>query len=144
MPLGTPFTNMVQLKFQHVKFITSIIKHGAKLLIHSQTLLKFGNWQVISSHTLLDMWLLISTGIKSNLVNKRGPWQNSREQGVLEYLYFTLFRSTNLRACPRDIVKVPVIRSRDINNIVPVFWSAYILSDENIGDLRNCFFINRL
>ena len=38
------------------------------LLIHSQTstvqLLKIGNGYIISSHTLLDMWLLIHAGIK--------------------------------------------------------------------------------
>ena len=36
--------------------------------------------------------------------------------------YFTLCRSTYLRAFPRDIVKVPVIRRRVIRNIVTVFW----------------------
>ena len=48
--------------------ITSIIKCGMKLLIHSQNStvqqLKFGNGSVISSHTLLSMWLSIRAGIK--------------------------------------------------------------------------------
>ena len=43
---------------------------GMKILIHSQTstvqLLKFWNGYLISSHNLLDMWLLIDTGIKIN------------------------------------------------------------------------------
>ena len=43
---------------------------GVKLLIHSQTsmvqLLKFGNGEVISSQTLLGMWLLIHDVIKVN------------------------------------------------------------------------------
>ena len=41
-----------------------------KLYIHSQTstvqLVKVGNGQVISSHTLLDFWLLTHGGIKIN------------------------------------------------------------------------------
>ena len=43
---------------------------GMKLLIHSYTLtvqpLKFGNGLVISSHTLLNMWLLVHAVIKVN------------------------------------------------------------------------------
>ena len=48
--------------------ITSIIKCRMKLLIHSQTStvepVKFGNEEVISSHTLMGMPLLIYAGIK--------------------------------------------------------------------------------
>ena len=44
------------------------MKYGMKILIHSQTStvqpLKFGIGTVISSRTLLDMWLLIHTEIK--------------------------------------------------------------------------------
>ena len=51
--------------------ITSIIKCGMKSLIHSQTptiaLLKFGNGFVISSHTLVDIVLMIHARIKTNL-----------------------------------------------------------------------------
>ena len=50
--------------------ITLIINCWIKLLIHSKTStvqpLKFGNGQVISSHTLLFRWLLIHVGIKVN------------------------------------------------------------------------------
>ena len=50
-----------------------------KLLIHSLTStvqpLKFRNGQVISSHTLLGVWLLIHAGIK---VNTLRPRQNGR------------------------------------------------------------------
>ena len=52
----------------------SILKGGMKLLIHPQTstvqLLKFGNEQVISSHTLLGMWKVMHAGIKWNHVSK--------------------------------------------------------------------------
>ena len=45
-----------------IPWLKPIIKCGGKLLIHSQTStvqpLKFGNGLVISSHTLLGMWLL--------------------------------------------------------------------------------------
>ena len=45
-----------------------IEKRRMRLLVHSQTSLaqplKFGNGWVTSSHTLLDMWLLIHAGIK--------------------------------------------------------------------------------
>ena len=45
----------------------TIIKHGTKLLIHYQTStaapMKFGKGWVISSHTLLGMWLLLHAGI---------------------------------------------------------------------------------
>ena len=53
---------------------------GMQLLIHSQTStfapLKFGNVQVISSHTLLDMWLrdyLSMMRIQLIYINKRDP-----------------------------------------------------------------------
>ena len=36
-------------------------------------LLKFGNGYVISSHTLLGMWLLLHAGIVVNHVSKTGP-----------------------------------------------------------------------
>ena len=49
-----------------------------KLLIHPQTSLvqplKFGNRQIISSHTLLNMWLLIHIGIKVNLCQWKNTW----------------------------------------------------------------------
>ena len=55
-----------------------------KLLIHSQTStvvsFKFGNGLVVSSHTLLDIWLLIHSGIKVNpqkaavLYSTKFPW----------------------------------------------------------------------
>ena len=76
---------------------TSIIKCEMKLLIHSQTStvqpLKFGNGQVISSHTLLGMWLLIHAGLKLIHVSNRGPsgpifkliaetWLNKRVQDI--------------------------------------------------------------
>ena len=48
-----------------------------KLLSHSETStvqpLKFGKGKVISSHTLLAMWLLIYAGIKVNPCGSRGP-----------------------------------------------------------------------
>ena len=50
--------------------MTSIMKCGMKLLIHSKTSkvqpLKFGNELVISSHILKAMWLLIHAGIEVN------------------------------------------------------------------------------
>ena len=53
-----------------IYWITSAIKCRMKLLIHSQTStvqpLKFGNVYVISSNTLLAMWLLIHAGVKVN------------------------------------------------------------------------------
>ena len=49
-----------------------------KLHVHSHTTmaapLKFGNGQVISSHTLLGMWLFIHLEIKVNLCGKCNPW----------------------------------------------------------------------
>ena len=58
--------------WKNKKIITFIIRWEKKLLIHSQTStvqpLKFGNIQVISSHTLRDMWLLIQAGDKKNHV----------------------------------------------------------------------------
>ena len=43
-----------------------------QLFIHFQTSmvqpLKFGNKEIISSHILLDIWLLIHAGIKVNLL----------------------------------------------------------------------------
>ena len=46
-------------------------KCGMGLFIHSQTStmqpLKFGNGEVISSHTVLDMWLLIYAVIDVSL-----------------------------------------------------------------------------
>ena len=53
-----------------VNIITPIVKCGMELPIHSQTStvqqLKFGNGWVISSHLLLDMWLLIHAEIDVN------------------------------------------------------------------------------
>ena len=50
--------------------IISILKRGMKLLINFQTSteapLKFGNVSVISSSTLLDMWLPIHAGVEVN------------------------------------------------------------------------------
>ena len=46
--------------------------------------LKFGNGQVISSHTLLDMWLLIHADIKVKQYWCKGPW----------YMYFVRFVDT--------------------------------------------------
>ena len=49
---------------------------GIKLLINLKTVapLKFGNWEVFSSHILLYMWLLISMlGLKFIHVSKRDP-----------------------------------------------------------------------
>ena len=39
----------------------------------NSTAVEVWNGQVISSHTLLSMWLLIHAGFKSNHVSKRGP-----------------------------------------------------------------------
>ena len=65
---GPLFTNVVQFKSHHGKVITHIIKCGMKLLVQTQTStvqrLKFGNGYLISSDTLLDMWLFIHDGIK--------------------------------------------------------------------------------
>ena len=48
--------------------IASILKCGMKSFTHSQTstvaLLKFGNGYIVSSHTLLCMWLLLHAGIE--------------------------------------------------------------------------------
>ena len=59
--------------------LRSIIKCWMKLFVHSQTPtvqpLKFGNGQVILSHILLGMWLLIHAEIQAiHNVSKRGPW----------------------------------------------------------------------
>ena len=58
---------------QHGKVITGIMKYDMTLLIHSQTSVKFGNGSVISSHTLLGMWLLIHAGLKIIYATKRDP-----------------------------------------------------------------------
>ena len=56
-----------------------------KLFIHSQTStvqqLKFGNGQVISSNTLLGVWLLIHAGIKVKHLQVPGlfGWENPRD-----------------------------------------------------------------
>ena len=61
-----PFTNMVNFNLSMDK-LSYPLKCGMKSLIHSQTSavqpLKFESGYVISSHTLLDIWLLIHAGI---------------------------------------------------------------------------------
>ena len=64
-----------------------------KSLIHSQTStaqpLKFGNGCVISSHTVLDMILLIHDGIKSHHVSKMGPGViNFKHDDVTKWKHF--------------------------------------------------------
>ena len=65
-----PFTNMGLLWSQHEYIITSIIMSKVELLTHPQTSvatpLKFSIGLVISSHILLDMWLVILAGIRVN------------------------------------------------------------------------------
>ena len=61
---------ITQLKMNSHWWALTIIKCGIKLFIHSQTwavhLFQFRNGYVISSHTLLDMWLLLHAGINVN------------------------------------------------------------------------------
>ena len=62
------FTNVHLLLSQHGWLIISIIKRGMVYFIHSQastaTTLKAGKGGVISSHNLLDMWVIVHAGIK--------------------------------------------------------------------------------
>ena len=57
--------------YQHGLVVAPNMKCVMKLLLHSQTStvqpLKFGNGEVVPSHTLLDMWLLTHAGIKVNI-----------------------------------------------------------------------------
>ena len=58
------------LKSQYGLVVIRSIMCGMKLIIYSETAtvapLKFGNGIVISTHTLLGMWLLIDARIKVN------------------------------------------------------------------------------
>ena len=67
--IAVPLQNASNLWTLLLTWISNYIryKEWVELLIHFQTSpLKFGNWWVISSHTLLGRWLLIHARIKVN------------------------------------------------------------------------------
>ena len=93
--------------------ITSIIKCGVKLLIHSRTSTvasnKFENWWVIPSPTLLSMWLLIHAGLELIHVSKRG-FKNIWNDGVHEDTFAMLkiskfFRYITIQKISLDLIQ---------------------------------------
>ena len=77
VPNVTPLTGTYNLSVNMI-VITSIMKCEMKLLVYSQTSKvqpsRCGDGKVISSHTLLGMWLSVHAGIESIHVSTTNPW----------------------------------------------------------------------
>ena len=101
--------------------MTSFIKCGLKLLIHSQTStiapLKFGNGKVISSHTLLGMWLFIHVRIKLNILVKGPPGSPRRHRKRKRHQTISIYNTDLLSLCQDCFMKIPILMSQQIKFI---------------------------
>ena len=101
--------------------MTSFIKCGLKLIIHSQTStiapLKFGNGKVISSHTLLGMWLFIHVRIKLNILVKGAPGSPRRRRKRKRHQTISIYNTDLLSLCQGCFVKIPILMSQQIKFI---------------------------
>ena len=101
--------------------MTSFIKCGLKLLIHSQTStiapLKFGNGKVISSHTLLGMWLFIRVRIKLNHISKGAPGSPRRRRKRKRHQTISIYNTDLLSLCQGRSMKIPILMSQLIKFI---------------------------
>ena len=134
--MGHLLLTWINFKPSMDKVITSIIKCGIKLLIHSQTStvqpLKFGNGKVISSHTLLCMWLLIHAGIKVNPRWWKGPSclqlspyrdrQNSRQESD-----HGSTGSSSIKSCAWDFYTHPYTCNTD-SRMLFKYWKYDVYS----------------
>ena len=87
IPLSSRFSVLLTRGRPNLSMHTHYKVWKMKLLIHchisTMQQLKFGNWYLISSHVLLDMWLLFHTGIKDNPCQQRGAGESSFRVSVL-------------------------------------------------------------
>ena len=88
--------------------------------------LKFGNGQIISSHTLLGMWLLSHTENEVNPCWKRGPWHKhfcrSKATDILFRLHQTTSRATRVTVFSISLVgEIVVIFKKKIAKLYKIY-----------------------